>query len=287
MKLTFWGVRGSIATPETYAMGIGGNTSCVSVQIDDYIIIFDAGTGLRNLGKYLENNERSRWKGSIFLSHYHWDHIQGLPFFDPAYRSENRFRIYGKTRHGSTIGEILAEQMEAPYFPIDMDSLEGLLTFKPVEENQTITVTPEVSVRTVGLNHPNGGIGYRLDHPMGSISYISDQEHPSDTVDPAIIEFVRSSTVLIHDAQYLPLEKKGSKSGWGHSSWEDAVLTAKEAGVKQLFLFHHDPVRTETELIAMLEDARKIFKHTDISMEKETYKIANGYASKAGQEELQ
>jgi ribonuclease BN (tRNA processing enzyme) len=122
---------------------------------------------------------------------------------------------------------------------------------------------------------------------MGSISYISDQEHPSNTVDPAIIEFVRNSTVLIHDAQYLPLEKKGSKSGWGHSSWEDAVLTAKEAGVKQLFLFHHDPVRTETELIAMLADARKIFKHTDIAMEKETYKIANGYARKAGQEEFQ
>ena len=94
------------------------------------------------------------------MSHYHWDHIQGLPFFDPAYRSENRFRIYGKARHDNTIEEILADQMEAPYFPIDMDSLEGLVTFEPVEANMTIAVTPEVSVRTVGLNHPNGG--YRL-----------------------------------------------------------------------------------------------------------------------------
>jgi ribonuclease BN (tRNA processing enzyme) len=177
--------------------------------------------------------------------------------------------------------------MEAPYFPIDMDSLEGLVTFEPIEENQTIAVTPEVSVRTIGLNHPNGGIGYRLDHPMGSISYISDQEHPPDTVDPAIVEFVRNSTVLIHDAQYLPLEKKGSKSGWGHSSWEDAVLTAKEAEVKQLFLFHHDPVRTETELMAMLTDARTIFNNTDIAMEKGTYELMDGYVRKAGKEELQ
>ena len=112
-------------------------------------------------------------------------------------------------------------------------------------------------------------IGYRLDHPKGSISYISDQEHPKDTIDPSIVEFVSNSTILIHDTQYLPHEKKGSKSGWGHSSWEDAVLTAKEAGVKQLFLFHHDPVRTETELMAMLDDARKIFKHTEIARESE------------------
>ena len=286
MKLTFWGVRGSIPTPEAYAIGIGGNTSCVSVLVDDHLVIFDAGTGLRNLGQYIEDKDRSQWKGTIFISHYHWDHIQGLPFFEPAYREQNRFHIFGKTKHGNHIEDILAEQMESPFFPVDMDSLEGLVTFQPVEENRTIAVTPEVSVRTVGLNHPNGGIGYRLDHPMGSISYFSDQEHPTDTVGTSIVDFVRNSTVLIHDAQYLPLEKKGSKSGWGHSSWEDAVLTAREAGVKQLFLFHHDPVRTETELIAMLDDARKTFKHTEIAREREVYTLANGCVSKAGQEEL-
>jgi hypothetical protein len=172
------------------------------------------------------------------------------------------------------------------FFPVDMDSLEGLVTFEPVEENRTIAVTPEVSVRTVGLHHPNGGIGYRLDHPMGSISYISDQEHPPDAVDPTIVDFVRDSTVLIHDAQYLPLEKKGSKSGWGHSSWEDAVLVAKDTGVKRLFLFHHDPVRTETELTALLDDARKIFKHTEIAREREVFTLTNGSVSKTGQEEL-
>jgi phosphoribosyl 1,2-cyclic phosphodiesterase len=276
MKLTFWGVRGSIPTPEPHAIGVGGNTSCVSVQVDDHVVIFDAGTGLRNLGQYLEDKDRSQWKGSILLSHYHWDHIQGLPFFEPAYREQNRFHIYGKTKHGNRIEDILAEQMESPFFPVDMDSLEGLVTFEPVEEGKSLSITPNVKVLTIGLNHPNGAIGYRLEHPTGSISYICDHEHPAKGLDPAVIEFVRNTTVLIHDSQYMPLEKKGSKSGWGHSSWEEAVLTAKAAGVNRLFLYHHDPTRTDSELLALLSDAKKIFNRVEIAKESQEYKILKG-----------
>jgi phosphoribosyl 1,2-cyclic phosphodiesterase len=273
MKLKFWGVRGSIPTPESYAIDVGGNTSCVSVQVEDYLVIFDAGTGLRKLGKFLEDKQRSQWKGSILVTHYHWDHIQGLPFFTPAYRNQNRFHIYGKTKKGSTIEDILAEQMESPYFPVDMDSLEGLVTFIPVEENTSFELIPGAYIRTIGLNHPDGAIGYRLDHPKGSISYITDHENPLDVIDKSIIKFVQDSSVLIHDSQYMPLEKKGSKSGWGHSSWEDAVLTAKEAKVNNLFLFHHDPERTKMELKAMLDDAKKVFKRTEIAMESKEYQI--------------
>ena len=276
MKLTFWGVRGSIPTPEPYAIGIGGNTSCVSVQVDDHLVIFDAGTGLRNLGQYIENKDCSQWKGSILLSHYHWDHIQGLPFFEPAYRRQNRFRIYGKPKHGIRIEDILAEQMESPFFPVDMDSLEGLVTFEPVQEGMSFTITPKVTIRTIGLNHPNGAIGYRLEHPDGSICYISDHEHPVEGLDRAVVDFVHDATILIHDAQYMPLEKKGSKSGWGHSSWEDAVLIAKKAGVNRLFLYHHDPIRTDSELLALLSDAKKIFSHVEIAKESQNYKIIKG-----------
>ncbi len=273
MKLRFWGVRGSIPTPESYAIGVGGNTSCISIQFEDYLVVFDAGTGLRKLGKFLENKRRSQWKGSIFLTHYHWDHIQGLPFFAPAYRDENRFYIYGKTKKGRSIDDILAEQMESPYFPVNMDSLEGLVTFIPVEEDTSIEIIPGAHIHTVRLNHPDGAVGYRFNHPEGSISYISDHEHPNNTIDRAIVNFVQESSVLIHDSQYMPLEKKGSKSGWGHSSWEDAVLTAKEAGVNKLFLFHHDPERKNMELKAMLDDAKKVFKHTEIAMESMEHEI--------------
>jgi len=276
MKLTFWGVRGSIPTPEPYAIGIGGNTSCVSVQVDDHVVIFDAGTGLRNLGLYLEDKNRSQWKGSILLSHYHWDHIQGLPFFEPAYREQNRFHIYGKTKHGNHIEDILAEQMESPFFPVDMDSLEGLVTFKPVEEGKSLSLTPNVKIFTIRLNHPNGAIGYRLEHPAGSLCYICDHEHPPEGLDPAVVDFVRNTTVLIHDSQYMPLEKKGSKSGWGHSSWEEAVLTAKKAEVKRLFLYHHDPTRTDSEILALLSDAKKIFSHVEIARESQQYEILKG-----------
>lgn len=267
MKLRFWGVRGSIPVPGPDTLKVGGNTTCVSVRKKDYIFIFDAGTGIRNLGKYLDEEHRAHYKGSLFLTHYHWDHIQGLPFFEPAFRRENRFNIYGEPKKRLSIHQILCEQMESPYFPIDMECLEAILTFVEVRPGSEIDILPDISIRTVRLSHPNGAIGYRLDSPQGSLSFITDHEHPSEGLNHAVVDFVRKSKVLIHDSQYTPEEKKGPKAGRGHSSWEEAALTAREAKVEKLYLIHHDPDRADEDFPSILQNARKIFSNTEIATE--------------------
>jgi phosphoribosyl 1,2-cyclic phosphodiesterase len=272
MILKFWGVRGSIPTPEKTAREVGGNTACASIQVDGHVLIFDAGTGIRKLGQYLADREDPTLKGHILLSHYHWDHIQGLPFFLPALREDNRFDIYGEPKKGTALQEILAEQMEHPYFPVDLEALQGLVTFVEIMENSRFEIIPDMRISTIRLNHPNGGaIGYRCDHVNGSFSYISDHEHPENSIDHRVVDFTRNSSVLVHDSQYMPMEKKTSKAGWGHSSWEEACLTAKEANVSRLFLFHHDPDRSDEELWSILKDARQIFPRTELATESVEY----------------
>ena len=274
MELRFWGVRGSLASPGPDTLIVGGNTTCVSVISDDYVLVFDAGTGIKGLGDYLEDEERSRWQGSIFLTHYHWDHIQGLPFFMPAIREENRFHLYGEEKRNHDLWEILSDQMQSPYFPVTMDDQAGLVTFNQIEPNQRIDIRPDVFVRTVRLNHPNGAIGYRMETPGGSICIITDHEHPEDGLDPAVVEFARDATILIHEAQYHPKEKSGPKAGWGHSSWEEAAMTAKQAAVGRLYLSHHDPSRSDREVFDILSRARQIFDQTEVATESTKVEVA-------------
>jgi phosphoribosyl 1,2-cyclic phosphodiesterase len=267
MELRFWGVRGSIPTPGPSTAKVGGNTTCVSLRLRDYIFVFDAGTGIRELGKYLEDKDRASWKGSLLLTHYHWDHIQGLPFFSPAFRSENRFHIYGEPKKGTSIHEILSEQMQPPYFPVSLDSLEGLVTFVEIRPNLTLEIMPKIFLRTIRLNHPGGAIGYRLESPDASVCIIFDHEHSDEGLSDSVVKFVHKANILIHDAQYTPDEKRGAKSGWGHSSWEEAALTAREAVVDKLYLIHHNPDRTDADLRSILNDARQVFPNTEIATE--------------------
>ncbi len=250
---------------------VGGNTTCVSLQLDGYVLVFDAGTGIRQLGRYLKEEDRAYWKGSVFLTHYHWDHIQGLPFFEPAFRSENRFLIYGERKRESSIEEILSEQMQAPYFPVSLDALEGLVTFAELSAGSEIEPFPGAKVRTIRLDHPNGALGYRLDSQQGSFCFITDHEHSTGGLTEAVVEFARGVSVLIHDAQYTPVEKRGPKVGWGHSSWKEAALTAWEAGVSILYLTHHDPERTDEELDNILYRAREVFPRTEIATESSVF----------------
>ena len=271
MELQFWGVRGSIPVPGPHTVKVGGNTTCASLRLDDYILVFDAGTGIRQLGHYLDDEERSRWKGSIFLTHYHWDHIQGLPFFGAAFREENRFSIYGEQKKGTLIQEILSEQMEPPYFPVQLDTLEGIVTFSEVQPGMEIKIFPGSVLHTVRLTHPGGALGYRFDCPQGSLCFITDHEHPAEGLSESIVEFVRGTTVLIHDAQYTPEEKQGPKAGWGHSSWEEAALTARKANVEKLYLIHHDPDRSDQDLAVIIRDAQSVFPNTAIATESAVY----------------
>lgn len=267
MELRFWGVRGSIPAPGPHTLAVGGNTTCVSLRMDDYLFVFDAGTGIRRLGEYLEDDARSRWRGSIFFSHYHWDHIQGLPFFLPARRVENRFRLYGESKDGIDLEEILRQQMIEPYFPITMDAAKALVTFEALKPDQAIEPYEGFTLRTARLNHPNDSLGYRLETPDGSLCVVTDHEHPAGGLDEAVVEFAQGASVLVHEGQYTPEEKLGPKAGWGHSSWWDAAMTAKEAGVEILYISHHDPDRSDAELFQILSEARRIFPQSEIATE--------------------
>jgi phosphoribosyl 1,2-cyclic phosphodiesterase len=275
MELRFWGVRGSVASSGPGTIGVGGNTTCVSLQYNEQLFIFDAGTGIRRLGLFLGDGERSVRRGNIFISHYHWDHIQGLPFFAPAFRDGNRFHIWAEPKEGVRLVETLAEQMQAPFFPVSIDTLKGFVTFNEIGSGSSLQFDDGITVRTQEMNHPNGALGFRLDAPEGSLCIVTDHEHPAGSLDADVVDFAQGATVLIHDAQYHPEEKNGPNAGWGHSSWEEAALMAKEAGVKKLYLSHHDPSRSDAEVYEIQSMARRIFANTEVATEYSVLDMRN------------
>ena len=282
MELRFWGVRGSIASPGEHTVNVGGNTTCLSVRCDDYLFVFDAGTGIRRLGAYLDSHDTATWRGSIFFTHYHWDHIQGLPFFMPARRTENRFRLFGEKKRHFDLEAVLRHQMQDPFFPVDLDEAPGLVDFTAIGPGQHFEIHKGFTIATLRLNHPGESLGYRLFTPEGSLCVITDHEHPHGRLDRDVVEFARGADVLVHEAQYSPEEKNGPKRGWGHSSWVDAAGTAVAARVGVLYLSHHDPDRSDDQLDNVLADARTIFGSTELATESTSLEFANWSAAVSG-----
>jgi phosphoribosyl 1,2-cyclic phosphodiesterase/ActR/RegA family two-component response regulator len=274
-RVKFWGVRGSIAAPGPETVYYGGNTSCVEVRVGGDIIVLDAGTGIRKLGLALVEEFQDRpIKVNVLITHTHWDHIQGFPFFPPAYNLNNQVTIYGFEGACQGLQSTLSSQMESPYFPISMQQMPGAITIRELKE-MSFRVGA-VAVKAHFLNHPGLCIGYRLFTPGGSISYMPDVElfqqlrarwkagaDPApppefDSVpeqDRGALEFVRDSEVLILDSQYDAGEYQ-QHIGWGHSCFEDAVTFAMQSGVRRLFLFHHDPEHTDDQISRMVARAR-------------------------------
>ncbi len=265
--MTFWGVRGSIAACGPEMIRHGGNTSCVSIEHGDCLVILDAGTGIRQLGNHLlSQNRPGGVEASILLSHEHWDHIQGLPFFAPAFSAGHRLVIYGEPKNRS-LEELIRNQMQAPYFPIGLDTFEASIRFVDVGPGQEIHLGEGVRATTHRLNHPNGALGYLLHVGGKRVAYVTDHEHEPGRLSPGVLEMARDADILVHDSQYSRDRLHRDRGGWGHSAWEDVVDLAIEAGVRTLFLFHHDPEATDEELDDRLARARERFSGADMARE--------------------
>jgi len=268
-KLSFWGVRGSTPTVDPATWRYGGNTPCLELTAPDGTqFILDCGTGLRVLG--------SRWTAPaagviasgvrnpethILVTHYHWDHIQGVPFFAPLYSENNAFHFYSfRSKHlgRDSLKQVFETQMATPYFPVNMSAMTAKKKFMEVSGGDSFTIG-ENKITARYINHPQGCLGYRIETPGGTVVYATDNEPGDPQLDNELRELAAGADIFINDAQYTPEQLASTRKGWGHSSWREGVKVARAAGAKTLVLFHHDPDATDRMVDGLLRQAREEF----------------------------
>jgi phosphoribosyl 1,2-cyclic phosphodiesterase len=262
VRLKFWGVRGSTPTPERRNSRYGGNTPCLEIALrNGTILIFDCGSGMRGLGKsLLRCFGKKPIVAYIFLSHFHWDHIQGIPFFLPLYRKGNSFFFHSVSHKGRELKNAVEGQMATPYFPVDMSIMGAVRHFydigtEPIDINGAI-------INSLPLHHPQGSVGYRIEADGGILTYATDTEPGSAVHDRNVRTLARDADTFIYDAQYTPAQLRGEKKGWGHSTWVEGTKIAREAGARQLVLFHHEPDHDDAMIDSLLAQARAKFPRT-------------------------
>ena len=265
LRLQFWGTRGSIPSPGPRTVRYGGNTPCVELRTsEDWLVILDAGTGIRELGRSLmERANGANLSGDIFVTHAHWDHIQGLPFFAPIFQRGNHFTIWGSKSMETSIDRVVRDQMSPVVFPVTFEQLDAVIDFRELAEEEC--QGRGYTVRAMQVRHPGGALGYRFTDGNGdgrALVYISDNElNPAVRYElPAgwrndLVRFARGARVLVHDTMYTP-EEYAHHRGWGHSTYEDALELALDAEVETLVLFHHKPERTDDEVDRCVERLR-------------------------------
>ena len=266
LTVRFWGVRGSVPTPQEGFLGVGGNTSCVEVQAADGTrLILDAGTGIRSLG-YALSAETAGEPGEfhVLLTHFHWDHLQGLPFFAPLFTPDQTVRFYAAT-DVDRLGDFLRGQMCFPYFPVPFVDVAAVTETERIEDGVPFQIGP-MTIRPFPLFHPQGAHGYRIEVDGAVVVYATDYEHGSEVHDAGLCEVAREADLLISDAQYTP-DEYALRRGWGHTTWEHAAELAAEAGVGRLALFHHDPAHDDATLERICGQARTRFPATDLARE--------------------
>lgn len=264
----FWGVRGSIPAPSSETVRYGGNTSCVEMRVAGKRLIFDGGTGLRVLGEQLI--KQMPVEAYMFFSHSHWDHIQGFPFFKPAFVKGNCFHIYGAIApNGATMKQRLHDQMLHPNFPVPMQVMQSDLKFYDLFPGDVMNID-DITIETGPLNHPNTAMGYRVTWQGRTVVYATDTEHFPDHMDENLLHLARNANILIYDACYTDEEyydPKSPKVGWGHSTWQEAIKLAKAAGVKRAVVFHHDPNHTDDFLDDVESQVQAIFPNSVLARE--------------------
>jgi phosphoribosyl 1,2-cyclic phosphodiesterase len=273
MAAHFWGTRGSIAAPGPGTAHFGGNTSCVELTTPSGgILVLDCGTGARSLGNRLLARAAGPVSATILLTHTHWDHIQGFPFFAPLFQPDNHFKVYGPEGAHLSLRDVLAGQMEHHYFPVELDQLAARIVYQDLHEG--VYQIDGLTVRAQRMNHPSPTLGYRIEGGGRSICYLCDHEPYFEDVwregapagrlesireegDRRHAEYMQGSDVVIHEAQYTP-DEYPSKRHWGHSTYSYVVELAAAAGVRRLFLTHHDPSHDDEFVAAIEEKAREL-----------------------------
>jgi len=275
MCVRIWGARGSIPTPSPAVMRFGGNTPCIEVAFpgggadSPERIILDAGTGIRNLGMELLRTKAAPRAFHIFLTHFHWDHVQGLPFFPALYDKATSITFYS-SRPPEELREILWGQMVTPYFPVRFDDIAAAVQF--VQVGEAPLSLGEVEVSSFCLNHPQGSAGFRVVYGGRAVVYATDHEHGEAAADRRLLNAARGADLLFYDAQYTP-EEYPSRRGWGHGTWVEATRVGAAAEVKRLVLFHHDPGHDDCKMDEILELARARFPATSAAVEGSTITI--------------
>jgi len=264
VKVKFWGVRGSIACPSSNHVVYGGNTSCVEVTDGACNIILDAGTGIRALGQdYVRRHVGS---GVLLLTHTHWDHINGFPFFSPIYVPGWRFRVLaGHLTDMGGIQSVLANQMTEPTFPVPLSALKAEMSYEDFRAGDVLTdLSPGLVVRTAPLRHPNHATGYRLELDGKVVCYVTDTEHVLGSLDRNVLDLIKGADLVIYDSTYSDAEFP-NKVGWGHSTWQEGVRLCRQGGVKRLAIFHHDPDHVDEDMARIEREAQAMWSGAMVS----------------------
>lgn len=256
-SVKFWGVRGTFPCAYASHLTYGGNTSCLEVTAGGSTLILDAGTGLRALGKRLMRDRIMR--ATLLLSHAHWDHIAGFPFFEAGYCPGFEMNVMARELTGcECVGEVFTHCMEKPLFPVPLKTMQAKIGFEKVQAGDQLDLAPGLVVKTGELNHPGGAIGYRIEYGGRAFCYITDTEHVEGELDQNILRLIDGADLVVYDATYTD-EEYASRRGWGHSTWREGVKLMEAAGARNLCLFHHDPDHDDAAMAAIEREAQHAF----------------------------
>jgi phosphoribosyl 1,2-cyclic phosphodiesterase len=269
VTLKFWGTRGSIPTPGRWTGRFGGNTTCLEMRHQETLLVFDAGSGVRELGNVWMNEfADTPIDAHLLFTHLHWDHIQGFPFFAPAFREGNTLTLYGEDRPGRAMRDVLGGQMQEEYFPVPLSAMKADLRFEPAAD---VFRVEDLTVRTRPLPHPGGCMGYRVEAGGSTFVFATDCEldqvalnarevgadlHTPRRHDVDLLDFFAGANLLVIDCQYTD-EEYPEKRGWGHNSIAAVVDLCTHARPDMLALFHHDPQRSDRQVAAMVTELRR------------------------------